>query len=334
MRTLALAALLAVVALPACAVSPEEAGTDDQEASQATTVTVRFGADGKVTQTKPIVGGNKIKIVYDEARTRCTGTMYGKPAFSVTANWRVNGGPVQTVVVAGLAPTGTLDPTFVAPSVAAADGTTTGDLELWFESSSRWGCHEWDSDFGKNFHFSVAPPKSAPQWVGNGAVVISRATCGNGGACDQDRRPLGGGFLYDTWAAQRAAIRQVSFDVYEAGVTDRADPEMWKKVDARMYSRIGSQGAFQMRYVDLGGRVGNDARYVVDLRSLAPFAGNTVTDPQSCPKFPFTTVGPYVEADVQFYFTVDGVEIRPADGTVFHGRYQDYADLYKVCTQH
>jgi hypothetical protein len=329
MRPLSLA-LLGALLLPACVASPEEASEADSEASKGAPVTLRFAASGKVTQSKTIVGGSKVKIVYEEARTRCTGTMYGKPAFSVAAHYRVNGGPVQTIVVAGLAPAGTLDPTFTVPSVVGPSGSTAGHLELWFESTSRWGCHEWDSDYGKNFHFAVAAPKNAPQWIGNAAVVLSRNTCG-GGACDADRRPLEIGFLYDSWVAQRAAIRQLSFDVYEAGVTDTGDPDMWKKIDVRLYSRVGGEGPFQMRYVNLEKRVGNDARYAVDLRSLVPFPGDTVTDPKSCPAFPYTVSGPIVEADVQFYFAIDGVELRPADGTVFHGRYQDYADLYKIC---
>ena len=41
--------------------------------------------------------------------------------------------------------------------------------------------------------------------------------------------------------------------------------------------------------------------------------------------------GPLVEADVQLYFEVNGTELRPADGTVYHGAYQSYAGLLAIC---
>ena len=30
-----------------------------------------------------------------------------------------------------------------------------GDVALWFQVTNRWGCSEFDSDYGQNFHFAV-----------------------------------------------------------------------------------------------------------------------------------------------------------------------------------
>mgnify|MGYP002132643616 CR=1 FL=1 len=82
---------------------------------------------------------------------------------------------------------------------------------------------------------------------GDGAVVISRATCNNGLACDADRRPLTPGWTYETWARQRAAIRTLSFDVWKAGVTDRDNPDLWRQLDVQMRYRFGTTGAFEQQ---------------------------------------------------------------------------------------
>ena len=83
-------------------------------------------------------------------------------------------------------------------------------------------------------------------------------------------------------------------------------------------------------------RTGNNARYALDLTTLDPLnAPGTLTNKADCPTFPVTYEGPagadYIDADVQFYFTVNGVELRPAGGGVYHGKYQNYAGLYAVC---
>ena len=29
------------------------------------------------------------------------------------------------------------------------------DVALWFEATSIWGCHAWDSSNGANYHFTI-----------------------------------------------------------------------------------------------------------------------------------------------------------------------------------
>ena len=324
--------LAALVALPmvACAASNEDVGTNEGEQTKGATLT--FNASWAVQQTGTLAPGGKVTIAYDAKRAQCTGDFMGKPGYSVIASWRLAGRAPQSVTVAGLPPYGALDPTFTLPSAVWGEGAPGGDLEVWFENSSRWGCHAWDSNYGSNYHFAVRAPASAPDWMGKAQVVLSRATCNDGRACDGDRKALGT-FLYDSWAEQRAAIRQASFEVYEPGTTDWNDPDTWKKLDARVYSRVGDTGAFAWKHVDIEGRTGGNVRYAVDLRSIHPLPAQTVAKKADCPKFALTTVngGAVVQADVQLYFQVNGVELRPADGTVFHGTYQQYAQYYSVC---
>lgn len=312
-----------------CSAASTDASDTSAALGDAQTATLHFKSDFTVETTGRIAVGTKVTVDYDTARTPCTGTFRGNPAFTVTGHTRMGAGPETTFVAAGHAPTGELDPTFVVPGVVFGAGAPSTDLQVWFESTSIWGCHAWDSNLGQNYHVDVVLPASAPDWMGNATVTLSRATC-NGQACPEDAHALGQGFLYDSWAAQRAAIRQLAFEVYEPGVTDHDDPDLWKKLDVRMYTRIGDEGSFQASYVNLQGRSGNNARYAVDLTKLSPFPTNTQTT--GCPSFPFTWVdSALLEADVQFYLQVNGVELRPEDGTVFHGRYQGYASIFPGC---
>ena len=41
----------------------------------------------------------------------------------------------------------------------------------------------------------------------------------------------------------------------------------------------------------------------------------------------------YAEAELELYFTVNGQELRPAQGGTFRGKYQDYLGNFAVCTQ-
>ena len=103
-----------------------------------------------------------------------------------------------------------------------------------------------------------------------------------------------------------------------------------------MHSRIGSSGTYTMSYVNFGTREGNNARYAADVRPLDMLPGldgGALTDKSQCPTFPTTISadGQYLQADLQFYFTVNGVELRPNGGGDFHGLFQNYLGLYAVC---
>lgn len=290
-------------------------------------VELAFRADFTQSPSGALVVGGHARVVYDVSRlTACRGDLAGGPGWSITGHYRIAGGAVGSFEAGGLSPShGTS-----APILAL---TAPGDLEVWFENTSAWGCQGWDSNFGRNYHFTIAPSPDAPGWVGNASYVIARGTC-SGAPCDADIHPLAPSFTFDTWARQRAAFTEALFEVWKTGVTDFDNPDLWKQLDVELHTRIGDSGAFVTSYVGFDRRLGNNARYAVQLRALDPLsAGSALANKSDCPKFPTTVSadGQYVQADVQLYFTVNGVELRPSGGGVFHGLYSNYRGLYSIC---
>lgn len=315
MNLFARSLLTLTLSLVACA--PGDDSEQSVGAVDSYTGTITFGADYTQRVTGAITAGKPVRIVYDANRlTQCRGETNGQPAWAIGGYYRVNGGnPVSF----GVAPTSAQTP---APVIVNLPNTP-GTVEFWFENGNRWGCHAWDSNWGHNYTFPVAADPRSPGWIGNGMFVIARETC-NGVACDRDRHPITERWTYETWARQRAAIRTLSFEVWKEGVTDRDNPDLWRQLDVRMYYRFGSTGAFQMRYVAFETRTGNNARYAVPLTAIDPLPDFPALT--ACPPVPLapTPDGTLVSTLLEYYFTVNGVEYRPANGTVFSGVFSNY----------
>ena len=74
---------------------------------------------------------------------------YFQAGQSLDRSYQVDAGPVESVLVTtanGLELVAA-DPEIVVPS--------GHDLTVWFEGVNVWGCHEYDSDYGANYHFSI-----------------------------------------------------------------------------------------------------------------------------------------------------------------------------------
>jgi len=109
-----------------------------------------FDADFSSSQSGPIHAGDKVVVHYDPSRlSQCSGSTGGHAAWGVTGHWQVDGGSVHDLMVS--ASDGS---TLVAsdPQIAMPRGR---DLALWFEATSVWGCHAYDSAFGANYHFTI-----------------------------------------------------------------------------------------------------------------------------------------------------------------------------------
>jgi len=300
---------------------------DDESASQeVAAATLTFSRDFTQRASTTLRAGADVRVVYDADRLPgCRGGDMGAvPQWAITGFARIADGPVVSFPVAGLnAPT-------TVPTVAL---DRAGELQVWFQATSRWGCSAFDSNYGNNYRFTVAQPANAPDWVGNGNWVLTRATC-SGGPCDNDRNPLTSVFDYGTGARQRAAIRSIYFEVYKAGVTDRDNPDLWRQLDVQVLSRpVATTQAWRSQYVRLDGRAGNNARYAVLLRELDPLGENTVTRREDCPAAPLTLSadGMYVSTELDYYLRVNGVEYRPAPGQAFRGRFSQYRGLFAPC---
>jgi hypothetical protein len=288
--------------------------------------TMHFDAAWNEWVDGPLYAGRTIEVEYDIARLPCRATRYGRPAWSIIVHYRFDGGAAQQQVIFG-------HEAYPGANVRTIDlPEDASSLELWFESSSASGCHEWDSDFGNNYRYSIVEDPGAPGWMGNGATVLSRATC-EGGPCDSDRRPLEEGFTYGTWTRQRAAIRGAYFDVWKEGVTDHDNPDLWLELDVRVYYRYGATGEWQWAYVDHDRRVGNDARYAMPLIELDPLRGDTRTTREECPAAPLVRdeSGQYVRTTMEYFFLVNGHAYRGPGGAPFRGVFEDYIGLYTPC---
>ncbi len=319
-----------LLAAAGCAAPAGEDGDDVEstEAALGESATITFDGAWNERVSGELQKGKKVRVVYDAGRlTTCRGEINGGPGWAITGFWRIGDGRVRMFEAGGLSPSGGADPSFVLDA--------SGDLQIWFQNTSRWGCSAYDSNHGANYHFGVAPAAHEPGWIGNVRYAIDRMTCN--GICESSLRAVDGDIHYDTYARQRAAIRALTFEVWKDGVTSWDNPDRWKQLDVQVHSRVGSTGAFTTRHVDFDRRLGNNARYAVDLRALDPIPGPfTIQDPSDCPAFDLAVQpgsnGTYVEAVVELYVTVNGVELRPSGAaSVFRVRYANYKGLYAPC---
>ena len=283
-----------LLCLSGCVSAQERAEVDALDQAALGTPRIVFGGDWSEVVHGALRAGDPIEVACDASRLpTCRGEQGGTPQWAITAHYRVAGGDLHAITVAGLSAE--------APAVIVPDAK--GDLEMWFEATNRWGCDAFDSNLNHNYHFKVKTALNEPGWVGNAASAIDRATC-EAGPCDASRVGLDMGFTFGTWARQRAAIAGLYFDVWEEGVTDWNNPDLWKQVDAQIHFRFAGQPAFTSRYVDFFKENGNDARYQVQIRTLDPFyAMSSVVSADACPKakLSLSPDGQCATTDVDFY---------------------------------
>jgi hypothetical protein len=341
-RTLGAALLATVAALAAFETGCGGAGASGgaevgaSEADLGEALALRFDGAFQQHASGAFVKGKQLRVVYDAARLpTCRGEQGGVPQWSITGSWRIGNGPVRTFPVAGLFAS-------AGSEGALLDLDASGELQLWFSATSRWGCNAYDSDFGKNYRFHVAPAASEPGWLGNAQFAIDRQTCA-GGVCDGSLRPVTGDILYDAWARQRAAIRVLVFEAWKEGVTDFDNADLWKQLDVQVHARVEGTTAFTTRYARFDRRVGHNARYALDLTALDPIPGYAaVQDRKDCPVSPMRvapgTNGAMVEVTLEAYVTVNGAELRPAGegatDSFYRVRYQSPVDRFAVCVAH
>jgi hypothetical protein len=119
----------------------------DEESAEASEAVIAFDAEWNEVVDGALVEGGTAVLEYDDERVaQCRATQGGIPQYAVTAHYRLGDGDEGSLVVAGLNATD-------APTIELEE---PGTLEVWFEVTSRHGCHEWDSNFGDNYVFEVA----------------------------------------------------------------------------------------------------------------------------------------------------------------------------------
>lgn len=275
--------------------------------------TLTFGADFSVAQSGPVIGGRSVAVDYDVARsTACRAAPWSVTAHATFLPMNVR----QSATVVDGSPA-----QLSAPAGARA-------LVLYFVNSDSSGCTAYDSDFGANFHFAVVDEPGVA-WAGNARAALSR---GGSGRCD-GAVDFGSRVVFGSWARQRAAITDLCFEAYAPGVTDVDVPvdgrPLWQHLDVQVHHRFDPAAPFATDYVSLVDRVGNNARYAIDLRPFDPFAWGT------CNGAPVSTVtatdgAAHVQATLEVFFTINGTELRPDGGGAFQVVYDADANTPRV----
>ncbi len=266
--------------------------------------TLVFEADFTERREGVLAPGGEVTIAFDPARLpTCRHWRNGNPLYDITAHVRFEpDGEHRDVSVRDAAAT------LAVPSTARG-------VTVWFENTSTSGCQTWDSNLGENYTFAALVP---PQWIGEVQNLITRGAddeC-NGGV------PATQGFNFETWARQRAAYTNLCFQVYEPGLTDHDDPELWQKLDVRLHWRFTGQSTWTTHPVNYDRRVGNNARYKLSWRAVDPFRT------YHCPEVaPHTSAnGMYAELQIEYYLVVNGAEVRPVPGGTYGATFADYLD--------
>lgn len=133
--------------------SSEPAGDVSDVTSEAT---LSLSADFKTKLVGRPAAGKGLRVEYAlERLPQCRGNVGGGgPGWTITGFYSENGGPAKTFDPTALSSDGK-DRVSKPVTIPLTQG---GDLALWFQVTSRFGCSEYDSAFGQNYHLDVAGP--------------------------------------------------------------------------------------------------------------------------------------------------------------------------------
>lgn len=144
---------LALLLSTAAACAPAASAGDDESSAEA-----ELGSEATITFDKSFTHdvsggtlqvGRTVNVVYDLDRLPlCRGEQGGFPRWSITGSYKIDGGPVKSFAVGGLALTNGGSSRIVLDR--------PGKLEVWFENTGISGCHAVDSHLGENWIFDVA----------------------------------------------------------------------------------------------------------------------------------------------------------------------------------
>ena len=109
-----------------------------------------FDADWSESQSDAIHAGDAIVVHYDPARlAQCEYATGGHAGWSITAHYQVDDGAVKSLVV-----TRSEGSTLVAgdPAITVPRGH---EIAMWFDATSAYGCHAYDSNMNANYRFTI-----------------------------------------------------------------------------------------------------------------------------------------------------------------------------------
>jgi uncharacterized protein YraI len=109
-----------------------------------------FEADFSEDLPATVPAGDQLVIHYAPERlAECAGSSGGIAQWSITASYQVDGGTVKKLLVtrADGAELVASDPEITVPRGSS--------VALWFDATSRWGCHAFDSNYGANYQIAI-----------------------------------------------------------------------------------------------------------------------------------------------------------------------------------
>jgi uncharacterized protein YraI len=112
--------------------------------------TLDFPGDGSFSPSGAVHAGDKVTVHYAPQRLQeCQAETNGNAAWGITLHWQVDGGTVHDAYAARA------DGTSLTPADPVITVPRGGDLAMWFEATSIYGCHAYDSDSGANYHVAI-----------------------------------------------------------------------------------------------------------------------------------------------------------------------------------
>jgi hypothetical protein len=145
---------VAMCAVACGAETPDATGGDEADVTTDAKLDLTSDFQTKLTGRAKAGGGLRVTYALDRL-PQCRGNLGGgAPGWNITGYYSENGGAAKMFEVTTLSPDGK-DRITKPARITLANG---GDVALWFQVSNRWGCSEYDSQFGQNFHVDVDGP--------------------------------------------------------------------------------------------------------------------------------------------------------------------------------
>jgi len=155
MRFSAFVLLAAMITTMGCSAetASNDSATGGDEQDVTAEATLKFTSDFKTSTVGTPTQGKGVRVEYALDRLpQCRGNVGGGgPGWNITGYYSENGGAAKIFEVTALSPDGKdriAKPATIVPSQG-------GDLAVWFQVSSRFGCSEFDSQYGQNYHVTV-----------------------------------------------------------------------------------------------------------------------------------------------------------------------------------
>lgn len=169
--------------------------------------------------------------------------------------------------------------------------------------------------------YGIHDTRPQPEWMGNAYTVIERS--GEAG------RSVSSPILYDSWARQRASVRELRFEAWAPGLTDRDDPDLWKKIDAKVHFRFAGETQFHEASINFKHRTGNNALYAMNLERFDPWFAPYLSSSEVKDIKPTLAGQPNGSqvAKLEVFFTLNGKEFRPEPNKNFEVNYEGSGPL-------